>query len=43
VLLFVDMESSTVIAERLGEAGFLDFLNRFVAANREKYREFHEI
>ena len=31
VLLFIDMESSTVIAERLGEAGFLDFLNRFVA------------
>jgi adenylate cyclase len=31
VLLFVDMESSTAIAERLGETGFLDFLNRFVA------------
>jgi len=31
VLLFIDMESSTVIAERLGEARFLDFLNRFVA------------
>ena len=31
VLLFIDMKSSTVIAERLGEAGFLDFLNRFVA------------
>ena len=31
MLLFIDMESSTVIAERLGEAGFLDFLNRFVA------------
>jgi adenylate cyclase len=31
VLLFIDMESSTVIAERLGETGFLDFLNRFVA------------
>jgi adenylate cyclase len=31
VLLFIDMESSTEIAERLGEAGFLDFLNRFVA------------
>ena len=31
VLLFIDMESSTVIAERLGEVGFLDFLNRFVA------------
>jgi adenylate cyclase len=25
------MEGSTVIAERLGETGFLDFLNRFVA------------
>jgi len=31
VLLFIDMESSTGIAERLGETGFLDFLNRFVA------------
>ena len=31
VLLFIDMESSTAIAERLGEAGFLDFLNRFIA------------
>ena len=31
VLLFIDMKSSTIIAERLGEAGFLDFLNRFVA------------
>ena len=31
VLLFIDMEFSTVIAERLGETGFLDFLNRFVA------------
>ena len=31
VLLFIDMESSTVIAERLGETRFLDFLNRFVA------------
>ncbi len=31
VLLFIDMEGSTVIAERLGETGFLDFLNRFVA------------
>jgi adenylate cyclase len=30
-LLFMDMESSTIIAERLGETGFLDFLNRFVA------------
>jgi adenylate cyclase len=29
VLLFIDMESSTAIAERLGETGFLDFLNRF--------------
>ena len=31
VLLFIDMESSTAIAERLGETGFLDFLNRFIA------------
>jgi adenylate cyclase len=31
VLLFMDMESSTAVAERLGETGFLDFLNRFVA------------
>jgi adenylate cyclase len=31
VLLFLDMESSTGIAERLGETSFLDFLNRFVA------------
>jgi adenylate cyclase len=31
VLLFVDMASSTQIAERLGEVRFLDFLNRFVA------------
>jgi adenylate cyclase len=31
VLLFVDMESSTAIAERLGETGFLDLLNRFIA------------
>ena len=31
VLLFIDMESSTAVAERLGETGFLDFLNRFVA------------
>jgi adenylate cyclase len=30
-LLFIDMESSTAIAERLGEVGFLDFLNRFIA------------
>jgi adenylate cyclase len=31
MLLFIDMESSTAVAERLGETGFLDFLNRFVA------------
>jgi adenylate cyclase len=31
VLLFIDMRSSTAIAERLGEVRFLDFLNRFVA------------
>lgn len=31
VLLFIDMESSTAIAESCGEIGFLDFLNRFVA------------
>ncbi len=30
VLLFIDMEASTSVAERLGEAGFLDFLNRFI-------------
>ncbi len=30
VLLFIDMESSTAIAERLGEVDFLVFLNRFV-------------
>ena len=30
VLLFVDLESSTQIAERLGELRFLDFLNRFI-------------
>ena len=30
-LLFIDLRSSTVIAERLGELTFLDFLNRFVA------------
>jgi len=29
VLLFIDLESSTQIAERLGELRFLDFLNRF--------------
>ena len=29
-LLFIDMRSSTAIAERLGEARFLDFLNRFI-------------
>jgi adenylate cyclase len=31
VLLFIDLRSSTAIAERLGEARFLDFLNRYVA------------
>jgi adenylate cyclase len=31
VLLFIDMKSSTSIAECLGEIGFLDFLNRFIA------------
>jgi len=30
VLLFIDMRGSTAIAERLGEARFLDFLNRFI-------------
>jgi adenylate cyclase len=30
VLLFIDMESSTAIAERLGEVRFLVLLNRFV-------------
>jgi adenylate cyclase len=30
ILLFIDMRSSTAIAERLGEERFLDFLNRFV-------------
>jgi adenylate cyclase len=30
MLLFIDMRSSTAIAERLGEARFLGFLNRFV-------------
>jgi adenylate cyclase len=29
-LLFIDMRSSTAIAERLGEARFLDFLNAFI-------------
>ncbi len=29
-LLFIDMRSSTAIAERLGELRFLDFLNRFI-------------
>jgi adenylate cyclase len=29
-LLFIDMRSSTAIAERLGELGFLDLLNRFI-------------
>jgi adenylate cyclase len=31
VLLFIDLESSTAIAERLGELRFFDFLNRFFA------------
>ncbi len=31
VLLFIDMRSSTAIAERLGETRYLDFLNRFLA------------
>jgi adenylate cyclase len=30
VLLFIDMESSTAIAETLGEIAFVNFLNRFV-------------
>ncbi|MGO8917088.1 MAG: adenylate/guanylate cyclase domain-containing protein [Stellaceae bacterium] len=30
VLLFIDMRSSTAIAERLGEVRYLDFLNRFI-------------
>jgi adenylate cyclase len=30
-LLFIDMRSSTAIAERLGELRYLDLLNRFVA------------
>ncbi len=30
-LLFIDMRSSTAIAERLGELRFMDFLNRFIA------------
>ena len=30
MLLFIDMRASTVIAERLGEVRFLDFLNRFI-------------
>jgi adenylate cyclase len=30
VLLFIDMRSSTAIAERIGEVRFLDFLNRFI-------------
>ncbi|MGB3581814.1 MAG: adenylate/guanylate cyclase domain-containing protein [Roseiarcus sp.] len=29
-LLFIDMRSSTAIAERLGELSFLDLLNRFI-------------
>ena len=31
-LLFIDMRSSTAIAERLGELGFLNLLNRRGAA-----------
>jgi adenylate cyclase len=31
VLLFIDMEGSTAIAEKLGEIGFLKLLKRFVA------------
>jgi adenylate cyclase len=30
ILLFIDMRTSTAIAERLGEERFLDFLNRFI-------------
>jgi len=30
VLLFIDMRSSTAIAERLGEVRFFDFLNHFI-------------
>jgi adenylate cyclase len=30
-LLFIDMRSSTAIAERLGETSYLKFLNRFIA------------
>ena len=30
-LVFIDMRSSTAIAERLGELAYLNFLNRFVA------------
>jgi adenylate cyclase len=30
VLLFIDMDSSTAIAERLGEAAFFVFLNQFI-------------
>jgi adenylate cyclase len=30
-LLFIDMRSSTAIAERLGDLAYLNFLNRFVA------------
>ena len=30
-LLFIDLRSSTALAERLGELSFLNFLNRFVA------------
>ena len=46
-LLFIDMRSSTAIAERLGEARFLDLLNRFVAdvslAVAEAGGEIHKI
>ena len=30
ILLFIDMRTSTAIAERLGEERFLDFLNQFI-------------
>jgi NhaP-type Na+/H+ or K+/H+ antiporter len=36
VLLFIDMESSTVIAERLGEAGFLDFSTGLLPMSRNR-------
>ena len=38
-LLFIDMRSSTAIAERLGELAFLNFLNRFVADVSEAVAE----